>query len=75
MTSVYWIGDNGDLWWHLWRCCLNTGPNCHNAGRMVKGTGVCVHTEQRNVRGKTVKDIRRADRGGRCILIFKKAAV
>lgn len=39
VTSMYWIGDNGDLWWHLRPYRLNTGPNCHNAGRGADGEG------------------------------------
>lgn len=39
VTSMYWIGDNRDLWWHLKPYWLNTGPNCHNAGRGADGEG------------------------------------
>lgn len=39
VTSMYWTGNNGDLWWHLRPYRRNTGPNCHNAGRGADGEG------------------------------------
>lgn len=47
VTSMYWIGDNGDLWWHLKPQQLNFSPNCHNAhGEDVEGyMGVCQYGE------------------------------
>lgn len=39
VTSMYWIGDNGDLWRHLMPYRLNSNLNCHNAERRVDGEG------------------------------------
>lgn len=39
VTSMYWTGDNGDLWWHLSPNPPNTGPDCHNAGHGADGGG------------------------------------
>lgn len=49
VTSMYWIGDNGDLWWHLMPYRLNSNLNCHNAERRADGEGymgvcLCVAT-------------------------------
>lgn len=39
VTSMYWAGDNEDLWWHLSPNPPNTGPDCHNAGHGADGGG------------------------------------
>lgn len=69
VTSMYWIGDNGDLWWHLRPYGLNSAPNCHNAGRGADGDGymgVCPY-----VRDETERETKR---GGRSVWIVEKVA-
>lgn len=54
VTSMYWIGDNGDLWWHLRPYQLNTGPQIVIMQDVGGGGGgltrACVHMERCNVR-------------------------
>lgn len=45
VTSMYWIGDNGDLWGHLKPHRLEI-VIMRDVGWTVKGTWACVGTEQ-----------------------------